>query len=138
MRGLALIILITTMIGLFGCSKGSEINGRSLRTANRSASYIKDRLPAEQRVEFEVSFWSIRDQIRNNKEFLDAIDGKSYEELIAMGKELFNQRKQEGFADYQQFDSWDQMIAHYAQQRLNQNRKADSGHRNQPTILYKM
>ncbi|WP_031435650.1 hypothetical protein [Methylomarinum vadi] len=133
------IVILSLCALLLGCSKSNEINGRSLRTANRSVSFIKDRLPVEQRVAFEISFWSLRDAIRNNEEFLDTIDGKTPEEMIDLGKKLFQKRKSEGYKDYEQFASWEQMIDHYTQERIDQNRrkKADPRDR-QNNVLYKL
>ncbi|MGZ4959206.1 MAG: hypothetical protein ACXV7J_08135 [Methylomonas sp.] len=90
---------------------------------NRSMASIKERLPLDQRIEFEVSFWTLRDEIRNNKEFLDAIDGKTPEQLIETGKELFMKRKASGNKEYEKYATWDQMISEYTQERINQNRK---------------
>lgn len=133
------IVILSLCALLAGCSKSNEINGRSLRTANRSVSYIKDRLPVEQRVEFEISFWSLRDEIRNNEEFLDTVDGRTPEELIELGKELFQKRKNAGFKDYEQFATWEQMISHYTQERMDQNRRKRPDPRDkQNNVLYKL
>lgn len=126
---------------LFGCNKSQQINGSTLKTVNRSITHIKDRLPLDQRVEFEVSYWTLRDEIRNNKEFLDAIDGKTPEQLIEVGKELFLKRKASGNKDYQEFTNWDQMIAQYTQERIDQNRKKTPDARdkkNPHSVTYKM
>ncbi len=139
MRLFTSVCILSLCALLVGCSKGNEINGRSLRTANKSVSYIKDRLPVEQRVEFEISFWSLRDEIRNNEEFLETIDGKTPEELIALGKELFQKRKNAGFKDYEQFATWEQMISHYTTERIDQNRRKrlDPREKNN-NVLYKL
>lgn len=136
MKILCSLFLCFLVTQLAGCTKGNQINGRSLKTANRSASYIKNRLPTEKRVEFEISFWSLRDEIKDKDAFLESIDGKTPEELIEMGKELFNKRKQVGFTEYQKFSSWEQMIATYTQERIDQDRKPDMKDRRQPTVLY--
>ncbi len=139
MRVLSSVFVFIICATLIGCTKGNQINGRSLRTANRSVSYIKDRLPMEQRVEFEVSFWSLRDEIRNNADFLDTVDGKTPEELIVLGKELFQKRKNAGFKDYEQFDSWEQMITKYTQERIDQNRRKRPDPRDKNNnVLYKL
>jgi hypothetical protein len=70
-----------------------------------------------------VSYWTLRDEIRNNKDFLNEIDGKTPEQLIEKGKELFLKRKAGGDKEYSKYDTWDQMIAQYSQERLDQNRK---------------
>lgn len=126
---------------LLGCTSGSQINGRSVKTANRSVSMIKDRLPTEQRIEFEVSYWTIRDAIRNNEEFLDLVDGKSAEEMIVLGKENFQQRKNDGFKGYEKYASWEQMIAKFTQDRINQSRhknKAEANRDRDNNVLYKL
>ena len=116
-----LMLLVCSL--LVGCNKSHQINGSSMRTVNRSINSIKEKLPLDQRIEFEVSFWSLRDEIRNNKDFLNEIDGMTPDKLIAKGKEIFEQRKASGIKDYQKFANWDQMIAEYTQERIDQNRK---------------
>ncbi|WP_198245136.1 hypothetical protein [methane-oxidizing endosymbiont of Gigantopelta aegis] len=139
MKALPTILTLILCLFLTACSKGNQINGRSLRTANRSVSYIKDRLPVEKRIEFEVSFWSLRDAIRDKKEFLDTVDGKTPEELIEEGKKLFQERKNAGFKGYDKFDSWEQMIADYTKQRMEQNRRKRPDPRDrQNNVLYNL
>ncbi|MGR8930169.1 MAG: DUF6694 family lipoprotein [Gammaproteobacteria bacterium] len=116
-----LIFLICSL--LVGCNKSHQINGSSLKTVSRSVNSIKDKLPLDQRIEFEVSYWSLRDEVRNNKDFLNAIDGLTPDQLIAKGKEIFEKRRAAGLKDYQQYASWEQMIAEYTQERIDQNRK---------------
>jgi len=121
-RSSAALILISCAL-LAGCNKSQQINGSTMKTVNRSVSHIKERLPLDQRIEFEVSFWTLRDEIKDNDEFLKTIDGKTPEQLIAAGRELFNKRKASGNKDYEQFNTWEQMIAQYSQERIDQNRK---------------
>lgn len=116
-----LVFLVCSL--LIGCNKSHQINGSSLKTVSRSVNSIKERLPLDQRIEFEVSYWTLRDEIRNNKDFLNEIDGNTPEVLISKGKELFLKRKASGFKDYDKFTDWDQMIAKYTQERIDQNRK---------------
>lgn len=123
MKKATLILVFLVSALLTGCNKSQQINGSSLKTVSRSVSTIKEKLPLDQRIEFEVSYWTLRDDIRNNKEFLNEIDGKTPEQLIEKGKELFLKRKAGGDKEYSKFDNWDQMIAQYSQERLEQNRK---------------
>jgi hypothetical protein len=123
MRKATTVLILVACSLIMGCNKSHQINGSSLKTVNRSISSIKERLPLDQRIEFEVSFWTLRDEIRNNKEFLDAIDGKTPESLIATGKEIFLKRKASGNKEYDKYANWDQMIAEYTQERIDQNRK---------------
>jgi len=124
---------------LIGCSGGPEVSGRSLKSANKSVARIKDRLPTEKRIEFEVSYWTLRDSIRDRDEFLDTVGGKNVEELIVLGKEVFQQRKDSGFKDYEQYSSWDQMIAKFTQQRIDQNKRKKPDPRDEGnSVLYKL
>jgi hypothetical protein len=123
MKKATLILVFLVSALLTGCNKSQQINGSSLKTVSRSVSTIKEKLPLDQRIEFEVSYWTLRDEIRNNKDFLNEIDGKTPEQLIEKGKELFLKRKAGGDKEYSKYDTWDQMIAQYSQERLDQNRK---------------
>lgn len=139
-KALTVLIFIACTL-LIGCNKSHQINGSSMKTVNRSVSSIKERLPLDQRIEFEISFWTLRDEIKTNSEFLDAIDGKTPEQLIATGKELFLKRKEAGNKDYAQYDSWEQMIAQYSQERIDQNRKKpidDRDKKNPHRVDYQM
>jgi hypothetical protein len=124
---------------LLGCTSGNQVNGRSLKSANRSVNRIKNRLPTEKRIEFEISYWTLRDSIKDKDKFLDTISGKTPEELIILGKEVFQQRKNEGFKTYDEFINWDQMIAKYTQERIDQNKhKKPIRKDNNDSILYNL
>jgi len=106
------------------CGKSDSINGHTIKTAYRSVKALKNRLSAENRIEFEVSFWTIRDANKDEANFLSIVDGKKPDEIIALGKELYQQRKAEGFANYNQYSSWEDMISKFGQERDDQdNRK---------------
>jgi hypothetical protein len=129
MKTLRTLLLILFCIGLCACNRGQQINGHSLRTALKSVKVLKERLPAETRIEFEVSFWTICDakkcdpKKKDNDEFLDAVDGKTAAEIIALGKEVYQQRKNSGFQGYERYSSWEDMIAKFEQERTTQNSK---------------
>jgi len=125
---------------LVACNKSHQINGSSMKTVNRSVNVIKEKLPLDQRIEFEVSYWTLRDDIKDNGEFLNQIDGLTPEMLIEKGKELFQKRKASGNKEYEKYENWDQMIAQYTQERIDQNRKKtpDSRDKNAPRVDYKM
>ena len=139
MRILSIIIISCSILMSTGCSKGSQINGRNFKTALKSVKMIKGRLPQEQRIAFELSFWAIRTAYRNNSEFLDIVDGKTPDELIEVGKEVFEKRKADGFEEYQQYANWDEMITKYTREREAQNVKRkrdprDAGN----SVIYKL
>ncbi|WP_428354368.1 hypothetical protein [Methyloprofundus sp.] len=139
MRIFSIIFISFSILLSTGCSSGGEINGRSFKTALDSVKRIKGRLPQEKRIAFELSFWALRTAYRNNSEFLDIVGGKSPDELIEVGKEVFETRKAEGFKEYQQYANWDDMIAKYAREREQQNIKKKRDPRDKEnSVLYKL
>lgn len=122
MKKLLTLLIILGCASLIACGRGQEINGHNTRTAYKSVKAMKNRLPGDKRIEFEVSFWTIRDAQKNDDEFLDTVDGKNPDEIIALGKEIYQQRKNAGFKDYIQYSSWDEMIAKFGQERIDQER----------------
>ncbi|MCK4841194.1 MAG: hypothetical protein KAT04_04850 [Methylococcales bacterium] len=141
MKILSTVFIFIISISLFGCTSGNEVSGRSIKSANRSVNRIKDRLPTEQRIEFEVSYWTLRDSIKTRDEFLDTVGGKTPEQLIKLGKEVFQQRKNTGFKNYDQYSSWDQMIAQFTQERFEQNKRKKIDNRTQGganNVLYNL
>lgn len=140
MKKLPILLLILCCTSLIACSKGSQINGHNTRTAFRSVKALKNRLSPDARIEFEVSFWMLRDSIKSEKEFLNTVDGKKPEEITAMGKELYQQRKNSGFAGYEKYTSWDDMIAQFGKERFDQdNRKNKENPKDKANdVLYKL
>jgi hypothetical protein len=127
MKKLPALLLILSCATLMACSKGQEINGHTTSTAYRSVKALKNRLSPDKRIEFEVSFWTIRDAKKDDKEFLNTVDGKNPEEIIAVGKEIYQERKTAGFKGYEQYSSWEEMIAKFGKERIDQdNRKGRS------------
>jgi len=127
MKKLTALLLILSSATLIACGKGQEINGHNTATAYRSVKALKNRLSPDNRIEFEVSFWTIRDAKKDDKEFLDVVDGKTPEEIIAIGKEIYQERKAAGFKGYEEYSSWEEMIAKFGKERMDQdNRKGKS------------
>ena len=121
MKKISILLLILGCTTLTACGKGQEINGHTTNTAYRSVKALKNRLSPDNRIEFEVSFWTIRDAKKDDKEFLDTVDGKTPEEIIAIGKEIYQERKAAGFKAYEQYSSWEEMIAKFSKERMDQD-----------------
>ena len=141
MKKLPTLLLILSCTALLACSKGQEINGHNTKTAYRSVKALKNRLSPDSRIEFEVSFWTIRDAKKDDKEFLNAVDGKKPEEIIAMGKEIYQQRKAAGFKGYEEYSSWEEMISKFGKERLDQDNrkgKAKEDKDKANDVLYKL
>lgn len=139
MRILSIIIISFSILISTGCSKGSQVNGRNFKTALKSVKMIRARLPKEKRIAYELSFWAARTAYRSNSEFLDLVDGKTPDELIQLGKEVFEKRKAEGFEEYQQYATWEQMITKYVKDQDAQGtkRKRDPKDKSN-SVLYKL
>lgn len=141
MRNLSTLLLIVFTVALLGCGRGDQINGHNSRTAFRSVRMLKDRLPTEKRIEFEVSFWTIRDAFKDTDEFLNQVDGKTPDAVISLGREIYQQRKNQGFKTYDKYQSWEDMITQFSQERLQQDRrtKVDPRDNNKSNdVLYKL
>lgn len=122
MKKISVFLLVITSLALVACSKGEQINGHNTRTAYKSIKMIKNRLPTDNRIEYEVSFWTIRDSIKDDGEFLTAVDGKNPQQIVELGREIYQKRKNEGFKDYEKFTSWEEMIAKFGKERIDQDR----------------
>lgn len=122
MKKLFTLLLILSCTTLIACGKGQQINGHNTRTAYKSVKSIKNHLPEDSRIEYEVSFWTIRDAKKDDSEFLDTVGGKNPQEIIALAKEIYQERKNAGFEAYTQYSSWEEMIAKFGQERIDQNK----------------
>ena len=143
MKKLPTLLLILSCTTLIACGKGQEINGHNTATAYRSVKALKNRLPPDNRIEFEVSFWTIRDAKKDDKEFLDVVDGKTPEEIIAIGKEIYQERKNAGFKGYEEYSSWEEMITKFGRERMDQDNrkgrsKAEMDKEKANDVLYKL
>ena len=139
MKKFSIVAMLVIFATLSGCTRTDEVNGRSMRTVSKSVLYIKRHLPAEQQVEFEVAFWTIRDSTKNEDELLDKVGGKKAPEIIAMAKEIFQERKNAGAKVYQEFNSWEHMIAKYTQERIDQTKHKKSDPRDtKNNVMYKL
>jgi hypothetical protein len=71
----------------------------------------------------------LRGDITDDTEFLSLVDGKSSVEIVILGKQSFNKRKESGFKAYEKYEDWEQMITELAQDRVIK--------RNKDSISYK-
>jgi hypothetical protein len=143
MKKLPTLLLILSCAALIACGKGQSISGHSVKTAYKSVKFIKEKLPPENRMEFQVSFWTIRDANKDDEAFLDAVDGKSPIEIVATAKEIYQQRKASGFQAYDKYSSWEEMISEFGKERVGQDKrrttpKKDEGGGQDDNVLYKL
>jgi hypothetical protein len=141
MKKISILLLVITSIALVACGKGEQINGHNTRTAYKSIKMIKNRLPSDSRIEYEVSFWTIRDSIKDDSEFLAKVDGKNPQQIVELAKEFYKQRKNAGSKEYEQYSSWEEMIAKFGKERINQDRvksKRDMVDSPRDNVMYKL
>ena len=121
MRKLFTLFICFSCILIIGCGGEPTINARNTKIAFKSFNKIKSYLPSDERIEFEIAFWTIRDALGNSSAFLDTVDGKNVEEIIALGQEHFNKRKAEGIPAYDKYTSWDDMLTRVKAERAAQS-----------------
>lgn len=126
MKKFSILAVFALSTILPGCGGSDEVSGRSVRTANKSAIYIKRHLPAEQQLEFEMAYGIVHTATKDDKEFLKKVGGKKPDKVIAMAKEIFQEKKNAGLKEYQKYASWEQMIADSMQGRIEQNKRKKS------------
>jgi hypothetical protein len=140
MKKLAIVLLTLSCVTLVACGRGTEVNGHSTKTAYRSVKGLKKYMPAETQLEFEVSFWMLRDANKDDDAFLNIVDGKKPEEIIALAKTLYQERKTAGIKEYTQYATWEEMITKFGKERLDQDKlkknKEDDKKRPDDSILY--
>jgi hypothetical protein len=140
MRTLFIFLLGIACLINAGCGTERSINGRSEKTAAKSVKIMKEYLPPDMRVEFELAYWTTRDALRDSSQFLDAVNGKTAPELIAVGRKYFDQQKAAGMKGYDKYASWDEMVAVLIQERKEQSfaSKPEDKRDKANDILYKL
>jgi hypothetical protein len=140
MKTLPILLTLSLSLVLNACGNAGQINGHSLKTAHQSVAIIKERMPAKQKVEFEVAYWALRKQITDDAEFLGAIDKKSAAEIIDLGKVSFAKNKAAAAPEVAEYDDWEQMIERQIQQRGEQDLGATDpkDKKGYPRVDYKM
>lgn len=140
MKKLAIVLLALSCTALVACGRGQEINGHNTKTAYRSVKGLKKYMPAEKQMEFEVSFWMLRDANKDDDTFLDIVDGKKPQEIIDLAKALYQERKTAGIKEYDQYATWEEMITKFGRERMDQDKirknKDDGKKRPDDSILY--
>lgn len=89
-----------------------SINGHSRETAYRSAIQVKRYLSTNDRVVFDTAF-GILDKIKSEegpKAFIEAVDGKTPNEVIEMARHEVGVKIATGHPDFKQYTSWENMV----------------------------
>ncbi len=116
MKALIALIAILTVIFILPitCSGRGKMQASSLRGAYKSARLMKNYIRDDtKRLEFQIAFGTlqkIKTEEAGSEAFLDAIDGKTADEIIAMAKEEVNKRIAQGDKRFAKYKSWDEMV----------------------------
>jgi hypothetical protein len=121
MKKLYLLFIILACFLANGCSTERHVNGRSMKSAYRSVRVLKEYLPKDSKLEFQIAFWTLKNGYPDKEDFLDVVDGKTAKEIIVAGKEKFEDMRGSGVSEYQQYSSWDDMIEKDKQIRADQD-----------------
>jgi len=125
MKTKTFVYLMSLCLLTVGCGKGDQINANSDNSLYRSVIALQRRLPDQERVEFEVSFWSLKQFAQNESTFRNQVNGKTVQEVIEMGKQNFAAQKAAGNADYIKYPSWEAMIAELVKERQQSAKRVD-------------
>ena len=106
---------------MIGCGNERHINGKSVKSAYKSVRAMKEYLPRDQKLEFQVAFWTLRNGYEDNDDFLDAVNRKTAKEIIVAGQKKFEEMRAGGFDEYQKYRDWDDMIEQDKQIRAKQD-----------------
>jgi hypothetical protein len=115
-KNLNLLLLIFAVL-LSACGQSDKINARSDRSMYRSVTGMQRNLPAEEKVEFQVSFWSLKQFAENEAEFRDQVHRKTVPEIIELGKQNFVEQSAKGNAKFNMYATWEEMIVELVEER---------------------
>ena len=85
-----LFFFIILCLALTACGKGQQINGHTTRTAYRSVKTIKERLPIDNKVEFEVAFGTIHESKNLTKSSWILLTAKTLGKSLTWVRKFFN------------------------------------------------
>ena len=116
MKSVIAVILVLAVIFVLpvACSGRGKIHASSLRGAYDSIRKVKNYIQDDdKKLEFQIAVGTLQ-QLKTEEggtsAFLQAIDGKTADEIIALAKEEVNARILKGDPRYSKYQSWDQMV----------------------------
>jgi hypothetical protein len=101
---------VACVVLLLGCGQSDKINASNDRSLYRSVTGLQQNLPVQEQVEFQVSFWSLKQYAKDDAEFRNLVHRKTVPEVIELGKQNFTRQYEAGNPDFTKYASWDAMI----------------------------
>ncbi len=113
--GIIVLIVVAVMFFLPAtCSSSRKVHANSLQNAYRSAKIIKNYIRDDsKRLEFQIAFGTlqkIKTEEGGEDAFLDAVDGKTAEEIIELARQEVNAKIASGDKQYAKYQSWEDMV----------------------------
>lgn len=132
--GLMALLAVIYFMSAF-TQQTDSINGSSRVAAFKSAKKVKRYMTAEQQHLFETAFWTLQ-QIKSKEghaegedPFLDAVDGKTPDQIVELAQQEVAAKIQAGDPDFKKYGSWDDMVRMLMEK---QNKKGSSAEPPQP------
>ncbi len=112
---LALLVILAVIFVLpVTCSGRGKMQASSLRSAYKSARLMKNYIHDDAKsLEFQIAFGTlqkIKTEEGGTEAFLDSIDGKKADEIIAMARDEVNKHISQGDKQFAKYKSWDDMV----------------------------
>ncbi|MGH8549141.1 MAG: hypothetical protein ACRERU_11190 [Methylococcales bacterium] len=137
-NSIIIIALVCVSLGT-GCGQSDKINAGSDRSLSRSVSGIERNLPVKQQVEFQVSFWSLKQYAESEAGFRTMVHRKTVAEIIELGKQNFATQYEAGNPDFIKYSSWDAMIEELLEERKQSELRPKKGDpRDQDNLIHNM
>ncbi len=117
MKSYSNFLVLIICAALTACGGEPTVNGRNDRAASTTMRKVMRKIPIDQRLEFEIAYWTTRSAFVKNREFLDTVDGKTAPEIIEMGQQYFAENKAKGIKGYDKYASWNDMVVKVSEER---------------------
>lgn len=140
MKIISITIIMLVCAGLTtGCGPSDKINASNDKSLYRSVSGIEHTLPEKQQIEFQVSFWSLKQYAKSELEFREMVHRKTASEVIELGKQNFATQSGAGNPDFTKYPSWDAMINQLLEERKQSElRPKRSDPRDKDNLIHNM
>ncbi len=135
----SIMMIILACVGLIaGCGQSDKLNAGNDRSLYRSVTGLQSNLPAKQRVEFQVSFWSLKQYAKSEDEFRKMVHLKTVPEIIEIGKQHYATQYAAGNPDFTKYSSWDTMIEQLVEERRKSELRPNKDPRDNDNLIHNM
>ncbi|MGH8498784.1 MAG: hypothetical protein ACRERV_08275 [Methylococcales bacterium] len=133
-----MIIMLACLGFIAACGQSDQINASNDRSLYRSITGLQRNLPAKQRVEFQVAFWSLKQYAENESEFRNMVHRKTVPEIIELGKQNFAAQYAAANPDFTKYSSWDAMVEELTEERRKSELRPKNDPRDKGNLIHNM